>query len=249
MSHRTRDDLRVGGVVVLTGAGISAEAGLPTFRDAGGLWEGHRPEEVATPKAWAADPELVWRFYQARRARLGAVQPGPAHHSLVQLETRCQRAGLAFTLVTQNVDDLHQRAGSTVLAMHGQLRRLRCESCGNAVQDADSLEPNRFVPCAACGWHALRPDVVWFGEVPHGLDRIEQALLECGVFLSIGTSGAVYPAAGLLSVARAAGARTIVNSLESPENLHPADDFRPGLASEVVPALVDELTADLRLPR
>jgi NAD-dependent deacetylase len=233
-------------VVCLTGAGVSADSGLATFRDAGGLWEGRRPEEVATPSAWRIDRELVWRFYQMRRRRLLEVAPNPAHHALARLEQACRAAGAGFTLISQNVDDLHQRAGSTVLAMHGQLLDLRCERCSRVLRDAEHFA-DALLPCAACGHDALRPDVVWFGEMPYHLDEIERALERCTHFLAIGTSGVVYPAAGLLSAARRLGAETIVNSLDAPENLHALDRFVPGPAAEVVPRLVDELCARLGL--
>lgn len=234
------------GVVVLTGAGVSADSGLATFRGAGGLWEGHRVEEVATPEAWAHDPALVWRFYQLRRAALGEVQPNAAHHALVELERRVLAGGGAFHLVTQNVDDLHDRAGSReLLHMHGELLRLRCEACGVSRHDETSLDAATFLPCPACGHARLRPDIVWFGEVPLHLAQIEQAMARCTHFLALGTSGAVYPAAGLLEVARRAGAATWVNCLEAPDNLHPADTYREGRASEVVPELMAELLTAL----
>ena len=232
-------------VLVLTGAGISADSGLPTFRDADGLWEGRRPEEVATPEAWREDPALVWRFYQARRAQLREVQPNAAHRALARLEAhlvqppRLPHEPPAFTLVTQNVDDLHQRAGSRPIQMHGSLLRLRCERCGATKEDKSSLEPERFVPCATCGFERLRPDVVWFGERPYGLRAIEHALGNCTHFVAIGTSGAVHPAAGLLATARGRGARTIVLARESPDNLDPLDEFHAGRAAELLPALVE----------
>lgn len=232
-------------VLVLTGAGVSADSGLATFRDAGGLWEGRRPEEVATPEAWRREPELVWRFYQERRARLLAAEPNAAHHALAALERRLARPPRAaheppaFTLVTQNVDDLHERAGSRPLAMHGSLLRLRCERCGNSVEDRDSLDPGRFVPCPVCAHARLRPDVVWFGEHPYGMRRIEQLLGLCTHFLALGTSGVVQPAAGFLAVARSRGARTIVQALERPENLAALDEFHPGRAAEVLPGLLE----------
>lgn len=231
-------------VVVLTGAGISADSGLATFRGAGGLWEGHRVEEVATPEAWAREPRLVWRFYQMRRAQLGAVGPNAAHLALARLERALADAGHEFTLVSQNVDDLHQRAGSSVIAMHGQLVRLRCERCGRRVDDREHLDAELFVPCDGCGYERLRPDIVWFGEVPLGLERIEQAMQACTHFVSIGTSGAVYPAAGLLAMARACGASTWVNSLDEPDNLHAQDVFARGCAAEVVPPQVERWLQD-----
>ncbi len=232
-------------VVVLTGAGASADSGVRTFRDAGGTWEGHDVLQVATPEGWRRDRRLVWSFYQARRAQLREVEPNAAHVALVRLERELEAAGHGFTLVSQNVDDLHRRAGSTVIEMHGNLARLRCERCGATVEDRDHVDPEVFVPCDACGHDALRPDVVWFGELPFGLDEIERALRRCTHFAAIGTSGQVYPAAGLLEAARAGGARTWVNALEAPANLHPDDRFLPGRAGEVVPGWVDGLLADL----
>lgn len=231
--------------VILTGAGVSADSGVATFRGAGGLWEGHRVEEVATPEAWAADPVMVWRFYQMRRSALGEVQPNPAHHALARLEQELAAAGVPCTLVTQNVDPLHERAGSRPLHMHGELARLRCEACGAAVEDTEHTDEGEFVHCNACGHPRLRPDIVWFGEMPYHMERIEAALLECTDFLSVGTSGLVYPAAGFLAAARAVRARTIVNSLDPPDNLHPDDRFVPGRAADVIPPLVDELLAGL----
>ncbi len=231
-------------VFLLTGAGISADSGLDTYRDAGGLWEGRPFEEVATPEAWAADPESVWRFYQARRARLAEVEPNEAHAALARLECEGAALGMEVTLVTQNVDPLHQRAGSAPLAMHGELEVLRCERCGGEVRDDESLDPQRFVPCAACGHGRLRPGVVWFGEVPLHLAAIERALARCTHFLCIGTSGAVHPAAGFLAYARAAGAHTWVQALAPPDNLHPSDRFLQGRAVEVVPGLVEELLGE-----
>jgi NAD-dependent deacetylase len=228
-------------LVVLTGAGISADSGLATFRGGGGLWEGHRVEDVATPAAWRRDPALVWRFYQLRRRALGTVEPNAAHLALAELARACVARDVGFTLVTQNVDDLHERAGSEVLHMHGELAQLRCERCGALVRDLERLELDVYAPCASCTDPRLRPDIVWFGEMPYFLDEIDEALRACTHFVSIGTSGVVYPAAGFLSVAREVGARTIVNSLDPPENLDPRDDFRGGRASEVVPGLVAEL--------
>lgn len=229
-------------MVVLTGAGISADSGVPTFRGTGGLWEGQRLEEVATPEAWARDPRKVWRFYQERRRALRAVRPNAAHHALVRLERWLAERGGELTLVTQNVDDLHQRAGSSPLAMHGQLAVLRCEQCGARLRDLESTDPEVFRPCPACSHERMRPDVVWFGEQPYHLEAIEAAVLGCTHFWAVGTSGAVYPAAAYLELARARGARTLVQALEEPLNLDPADEFVPGRASEVVPALVGRLT-------
>jgi NAD-dependent deacetylase len=222
-------------VVVLTGAGISAESGLPTFRDAHGLWEGHRPEEVATPEAFAAAPDLVQRFYDARRAALVAVRPNAAHEALARLEAAL---GEDFLLVTQNIDDLHERGGSRrVLHMHGQLRKARCTHCGERMHWAGSLadEP----PCPACTARALRPDVVWFGEMPYGLDEIDRAVGRCDVFASIGTSGVVYPAAGFARLASYHGAQTVELNLEPSGG--PFDEARHGPATDVVPRWVEEV--------
>jgi len=228
-------------LVVLTGAGISADSGLSTFRGAGGTWAEHRVEDVATPAAWSRDPSMVWRFYQMRRAALSAVEPNAAHLALAELERALSEASIRFTLVSQNVDDLHGRAGSSVISMHGQLAFLRCERCGVRTEDREHLDPDEFVPCTACGHARLRPDIVWFGEMPLHMDAIEQALSRCTHFASIGTSGAVYPAAGFLAAARSVGAETWVNSLEEPQNLHPGDHYLPGRAAEVVPDLVQRL--------
>ncbi|MHC4376874.1 MAG: Sir2 family NAD-dependent protein deacetylase [Planctomycetota bacterium] len=230
-------------VAVLTGAGISADSGLPTFRDAGGLWEGRRPEEVATPEAWLAEPELVWRFYQQRRSALGGVEPNAAHRALAAAATTLAERGGRLDLITQNVDDLHQRAGSDPLCMHGELAVLRCPICRARVRDLEHLDPAAFVPCEACGHDRLRPDVVWFGEVPYFLEDIERILLDADHFVSIGTSGAVYPAAGFLAAARQLGKPTWVQSLDEPDNLDPRDRFFPGRAVERVPELLGELLA------
>lgn len=228
-------------VLVLTGAGVSADSGVRTFRDAGGLWEGHRVEDVATPAGWARDPALVWRFYQQRRAQLRDVAPNAAHRALAGFAAAAAAAGVGCTLVTQNVDDLHQRAGSEVLAMHGELLRLRCESCGAVVVDRERLDPERFAACGACGHPRLRPHIVWFGEVPFHLDAIERALRACTCFAAIGTSGQVWPAAGMLAQARAQGASTWVQALEAPRNLDARDRWRPGRAADVVPPLLAEI--------
>ncbi len=226
-------------IVVLTGAGISAESGVPTFRDADGLWEGHDVEDVATPEGFERDPELVQRFYDARRRAVASVVPTAAHRALARLEGAF---GERVLVVTQNVDDLHERAGTRNLVhMHGELRRALCAACGaRPAWDAD-LESRP--PCPACGERMLRPDVVWFGEMPYELDRIEQAVVACDVFASIGTSGAVYPAAGYVALASAFGARTVELNLEPSDALVPFDDARAGRAGELVPAWVDELLA------
>jgi len=229
-------------VVVLTGAGVSADSGLATFRDAGGLWEGQRVEDVATPAAWARDPARVWRFYQLRRAALSTVVPNAAHDALVAFERHCLAHDVPFLLVTQNVDDLHERAGSQRLRhMHGELAWLRCERCDARLRDLAQVDPRRFLPCPTCAHARLRPDIVWFGEMPYHMDEIERALADCTHFLAVGTSGVVYPAAGFLQAARASGARTYVQALERPENLAARDEFVAGRAAESVPALLASL--------
>ena len=191
-------------IVVLTGAGISAESGVPTFRDADGLWEGHRVEDVATPEAFERQPAVVHRFYDARRAALAAVEPNPAHHALARLEAAL---GEDLLVVTQNIDDLHERAGSTRIAAHARRAALGAvPGCGTRVSSGRATWATPAVPAAADG---LRPDVVWFGEIPYDLDRIFVALEAADLFVSIGTSGAVYPAAGFVQAAAAYGARTL----------------------------------------
>lgn len=230
-------------VLVLTGAGVSADSGVATFRGAGGLWEGRRIEDVATPRAWRRDPETVWRFYQLRRAALATVAPNAAHVALACLERELVARGHAFTLVTQNVDDLHERGGSEPLHMHGTIFHLRCEVCGARVEDREHVDPAAFVPCAACGFERMRPDVVWFEEVPYHLAAIDALLARCTHFAAIGTSGRVWPAAGYLATARALHAKTYVMGLEAPDNLDPRDTFLPGRAMDVVPAWAADLAA------
>jgi NAD-dependent deacetylase len=229
-------------LVVLTGAGVSAESGLATFRGAGGLWEGRRVEEVASPEGFAAEPVMVQRFYNERRAKLAAgdIAPNAAHEALARLDAAWPGE---FLLVTQNVDDLHERAGSErLLHMHGELLKVRCSESGQVVPWREAVEPDtRCTCCDATG--TLRPHVVWFGEMPLGLDLIDEALASCDVFAAIGTSGHVYPAAGYVSVARAHGARTLELNLESSLVCDAFDEHRLGPASETVPAWVDELLA------
>jgi NAD-dependent deacetylase len=202
-------------VAVLTGAGVSAESGVPTFRDNGGLWENHPIEEIATPEAFHRDPAMVWRFYNLRRAALTRVAPNPGHHALVTLE---QRLGDQFTLITQNVDGLHFAAGSRrVLEVHGRLSRVRCTSCDH-VKDRPGEPLDDLPKCPDCGG-LLRPDVVWFHEMlPHRVWREACLAAEgCDCFLVVGTSAVVYPAAGLVQTARAVGASVIeFNVQETP---------------------------------
>lgn len=224
-------------IVILTGAGISAESGIDTFRSAGGLWEQHHIEDVATPEGFARNPDLVLNFYDMRRAALANVAPNPAHMALARLEREFRGQLL---LVTQNVDDLHERGGAArVLHMHGELKSALCTSCGMRSPwfEAQRDRP----PCPVCRARSLRPDVVWFGEMPYQMGRIYQAIEACDLFVSIGTSGAVYPAAGFVQEARAAGARTLELNLDPSEGSRLFHESRLGPASVLVPAWVEEV--------
>lgn len=224
-------------IVVLTGAGVSAESGVPTFRDADGLWEGHRVEDVATPEAFEYQPSVVHRFYDARRAALATVDPNPAHHALARLE---EAIGDDLLVVTQNIDDLHERGGSTrVVHMHGRLRSAWCRACGGRTDWHDDLADHP--PCPRCGVTELRPDVVWFGEIPYEMDRISAALDRADVFVSIGTSGAVYPAAGFVQYAGGRGAHTVELNLEPSAGSALFAEARQGPASVLVPRWVSEV--------
>jgi NAD-dependent deacetylase len=225
-------------IVVLTGAGISAESGLATFRGPDGLWEGHKVEDVATPEAFARDPVLVQRFYDARRARLKEVKPNAAHYALGRLETEWPGDLL---IVTQNVDDLHERGGAErVLHMHGELKSAWCLACNDRLRWSEDLSHDP--PCPACGRHgSLRPDIVWFGEMPYEMERIDEALRGADLFVSIGTSGAVYPAAGFVQTARYSGAETLEMNLEPSLGSVYFHETRTGAASLLVPAWVDEI--------
>ncbi len=227
-------------VVVLTGAGISAESGIKTFRDADGLWENHAIEEVATPYAWQANPQLVWQFYQARRRQLLEVEPNMAHEALVRLE---EFLGDNFLLITQNVDDLHGRAGSkNLIHMHGELRVLRCESCNEVFDYMESEHLGEdYVACESCASERLRPHIVWFHEMPLKMPEIYAAVEDCDIFITIGTSGHVYPAAGLIDIAKQTGAFCIGVNLDHPLNLAQHDDFLLGKAGEILPKLVSEM--------
>jgi len=228
-------------IVILTGAGISAESGLATFRGADGLWEGHRVEDVATPEAYLRDPALVHSFYDARRARLGTVDPNAAHHALARLDAEWPGELL---LVTQNVDNLHERAGSKrLLHMHGALTKGWCLAC-DARFDWDGPMGER-ASCPSCSVRArVRPDIVWFGEMPYDMDHIEDALRRCDLFVSIGTSGAVYPAAGFVQTARYCGARTLEINLEPSLGSTMFDESRTGKAGDLVPEWVDEVLTE-----
>lgn len=225
-------------IVILTGAGISAESGVKTFRDAGGLWEGHRVEEVATPEAFGRNAGTVHRFYNQRRQQLLTVSPNAAHEALARLERDYQGK---VTLVTQNVDDLHERAGSkNILHMHGEILRKKCTWC-NSKSDSlrDLHQADRCDSCEREG--GLRPDIVWFGEVPYHLEKIDQALGDAKIFISIGTSGHVYPAAGFVEKARSNETWCIEVNKDQTALSTRFDDQRLRAASVEVPKLVDEL--------
>lgn len=226
-------------VLVLTGAGVSAESGIPTFRDANGLWESHRVEDVASPDGFDRDPALVWRFYSERRKAAKPCVPNPGHRALVEVE---KRLGDRFLLATQNIDGLHRAAGSErVVEMHGNLFTTRCASCKRH-PFADESTYDAVPRCTACGGQ-LRPHIVWFGERldPRDLERIDSFLHGASrqrlVFLAAGTSGVVYPAAGLVDVARRRGGDTWLVNAEPPDNRHSFDHFIQGKSGEVLPGL------------
>lgn len=231
------DDIR--NIVILTGAGVSAESGVATFRGPGGLWEGHRVEDVCTPEALRRDAALVHRFYDERRAKLDLVEPNAAHRALARLDAEWPGELL---LVTQNVDDLHERAGSRrMVHMHGALRSALCAACGDRVEWQGALPPGS--ECPDCGSPALRPDIVFFGEMPYHMEVIDRALAEADLFVSIGTSGAVYPAAGFVRTARHHGARTLELNLDPSEGSSWFGESRMGPAGTLVPPWVEELLA------
>jgi len=236
-------DLNNKNIVVLTGAGVSAESGLKTFRDNNGLWEDHRVEDVATPEAFSRNPELVQRFYNQRRMQLRSdqVMPNAAHIALAEFEKQHQAD---FCLVTQNVDDLHQRAGSTnILPMHGELSKARCTACGSVLNAPDELSSNTVCQhCKSMG--TLRPHIVWFGEMPLYMDEINRELENCDLFISIGTSGNVYPAAGFVEFANRVGARTLEVNLEESKTASAFDDGLYGKAGDVLPVWVEDFLAD-----
>jgi NAD-dependent deacetylase len=227
-------------IVILTGAGVSAESGLGTFRGSGGLWENFRIEDVATPEGFARNPVRVHEFYNLRRSWHKAARPNAAHLALARLER--EYPGTVLT-VTQNIDALHEAAGTAnLIHMHGELERALCAACGTSVPWTENLSIE--TRCARCGKAAMRPDVVWFGEMPREMERIYEALAVCDLFISIGTSGAVYPAAGFVMEARAARALTVELNLEASDGASFFAERVEGPATEIVPAYVDRLLAD-----
>ncbi|NDW07218.1 NAD-dependent deacylase [Jiella pacifica] len=227
-------------IFILTGAGISAESGVATFRDAGGLWSKVKLEDVATPEGFLRDPAAVHAFYNARRANLREVEPNAAHYALARLQRDYEGE---VTLVTQNIDDLHERAGSrSVIHMHGELSLSLCAHCGARAKAESDL--SLTLSCAACGTaSSLRPDVVWFGEMPYRMNEIYDRLMDADLFVSIGTSGAVYPAAGFVAEARTAGIRSLELNLEPSDGTFLFDEARHGPASKLVPAFVEAALA------
>jgi NAD-dependent deacetylase len=228
-------------IVLLTGAGVSAESGIDTFRDAGGLWEQHRVEDVATPEAFARDPDLVLRFYDMRRAAIQTKEPNAAHVALARLDREWRGEGRNLTIVTQNVDDLHERAGAErLIHMHGTHLTAWCLACdGRPEWRAPLIDRPSCPQCGVAG--QLRPDIVWFGEMPYDMDKIYYALNRADLFVSIGTSGAVYPAAGFVRDARSNGVRTLELNLEPSQGSGWFDEARHGPATEIVPAWVEEI--------
>lgn len=227
-------------IVILTGAGISAESGLGTFRDKDGLWTRYRIEDVATPEAYARNPALVHEFYNLRRQGLRAAVPNAAHFALAELERKHQGS---FLLVTQNVDDLHQRAGSqNVIPMHGELQKALCAGCGHVWPAPDLMFPEDR--CARCAATLCRPDLVWFGEDVRFLDQIIEATEKADLFALIGTSGNVHPAAGLMELARECGSETVEINLEPSTVASAADRVILGRATEMVPAWIEEILSN-----
>lgn len=229
---------RFSSILILTGAGVSADSGVATFRGPDGLWEGHRVEDVATPEAFRRDPELVHAFYDARRSKLNTVQPNAAHLALARLEAEWPGELL---IVTQNVDDLHERAGTRrLLHMHGELKRGWCLGCGERFPWEVPMGTGAACPsCSTVG--EVRPDIVWFGEMPYEMERIDEALQRCDLFVSIGTSGAVYPAAGFVQTARYCGARCLEMNLDPSQGSIFFHETRLGRAAELVPEWVEEV--------
>ena len=228
-------------IFVLTGAGVSAESGLGTFRDRGGIWSRFDPMKLATPEAFARDPALVHEFYNLRRRSVVESAPNAAHAALARLEGLLQDRGGRLFLCTQNVDDLHERGGSrSVTHMHGELLKARCLACEAVRPWREDLSVD--TPCPACGrTGGMRPDIVWFGEMPKYLDAIDAALGAADLFVAVGTSGAVYPAAGYVAQARAMGIRTCELNLEPSDNAELFDAAHHGPATQVVPAFVEAL--------
>ncbi len=224
-------------VAILTGAGISAESGLKTFRDNNGLWENHPVEEVATPQGFNRNPRLVWKFYKQRASQLKKVEPNPGHYALKKLEDYLENN---FNLITQNIDELHSRAGNKrILHMHGTLQFCICTKCGKRYKMGNIDLDEEIPKCKTCR-AKLRPDIVWFGELPKYLDEIQSIMKSINYFIVIGTSGVVYPAAQLLQIAKQNRVYTIGVNLEVPLNMKYIDEFHQGKSGEILPKLVEQ---------
>lgn len=222
-------------VVVLTGAGISAESGIKTFRDNNGLWESHNVYDVATPEGFSSNPRLVWQFYKQRYAQLSQVEPNAGHYALVELEHFLKKN---FCLVTQNIDGLHKKAGNTeIIEMHGTLKKVLCSKCNSKYKMSEVNLEEELPRCLSCNG-ILRPDVVWFGEVPYKLELISRKTMMADFFIVIGTSGVVYPAAHFLILAKQNNAYTIGVNKDLPDNYHFIDEFHKGLSGSILPSLV-----------
>ena len=230
-------------IVILTGAGVSAESGLGTFRDKDGIWTKYPLEDLATPEGFARNPDFVHGFYNDRRAQSATAKPNAGHIALADLETNQLKSGGSLLLVTQNVDDLHEKAGSNpanIIHMHGELAKARCGACEDVMAWTEPLSTD--LTCQLCQTHGqMRPHIVWFGEMPLEMDRIEQAVAKCDLFVSIGTSGDVYPAAGFAQMAKSLGAWTVELNLEPSSNSALFDETQLGPASEVVPEWVGKV--------
>lgn len=227
-------------IVVLTGAGVSAESGIKTFRASDGLWEDHKVEDVATPEAFKRNPDMVYRFYNQRREQLlsSEIAPNKAHLALADF---ANTSGHDVTLVTQNIDNLHERAGSkNVIHMHGELLKARCVATGQRLEVNGDFNGADICKCCKPG-QAIRPDIVWFGEIPFHMDKIESALTNADLFISLGTSGNVYPAAGFVSVAKQYGAKTVEVNLEPSSTNALFDEHHYGKATEVLPQYLASL--------
>lgn len=230
-------------IVILTGSGVSAESGIATFRDSDGIWSKVDYKDVATPEGFAANPSLVHQFYNERRRRLPSVEPNAAHFALAELELGLGKRGGALTLITQNVDDLHERAGvKNLLHMHGELAKAECAACAAVLDWRQDISIETSCPtCNRVG--AIRPHVVWFGEMPRHMEEASDAIMNADLFVSIGTSGAVYPAAGFVAEARAIGVPATELNLAPSENASLFTDSHYGPATQVVPAWVGRILA------
>lgn len=234
-------------IVVLTGAGISAESGIPVFRSEDGLWEQHRVEDVATPEGFERDPKLVYNFYNTMRRTVKSKVPNAAHQALTRLQAGIEAQGGELCIITQNIDDLHEKADShNIIHMHGELNSILCQSCGKSAPWFEDCDDTTI--CPACGKKAMRPDIVWFGEIPYRMDEIEQQLARCDLFIAIGTSGVVYPAAGFVSFCRRTGKPCLEFNLDASANSQVFTMSYLGKAGTTLPLFTDYLLHHGTLP-